>query len=397
MNPQVYRYRAARRDGRLVGGEIEGASLIDATSRLVERGLAPIGLEVQAAGQSRNRAASRRSLAIAFRSIATLLTASLPLERALAATEPLCEGALKAALSTARGRLAEGDGLAAALSASNGVVPALPLALVRAGEQAGRLNQALEQVATQLEWEADLLAKLRGALAYPALLAVGGTISVAVIALVVVPRFAILLADVGQELPPTTAILLAASAWMARWWLVLLVIGCVGAVAFIGWVRTAMGRTRWHRWLLSVPVVAQLRQALASSRFLQALGGALTAGMPLAPALRIATEAAADAEIGTRTQRATESVLQGQPLTSSLAAQHALSPLGLHLLAIGESGGQLAVMAQRAGELLAQEAERQLQSIVRLLEPLLIVVFGGLVALVAAALLQAVYSLRPAI
>lgn len=389
-----YMYRAARADGRVLRGRVEAASNSEAAAALIERGLLPIRLEAGASTPP-STAAPRRDLAVVFRSLASLLGAGLSLDRTVAATVPIARGALRATLERARERLTQGEPLASALDDGRGTVPALALAMLRAGERAGRLTQALDQVATQLEHEADLASRLRQALAYPMLLAVGGSVSIAVIVTLVIPRFATILGDLGQKLPTSTALLLSLAAWFGRWWPVLMVMTLITALGFVFWFRTAAGRSRVHEALLGIPLVGETRLALGSTRFLQGLASSLEAGMPLVPALAIARDAADDAALTARLARAAEQVLQGRPLSGSLEQERALSPVGLQLLAVGESSGQLAAMAARAAAVLSLEVERRLQGAVKLIEPALILLFGGLIAFVSAALLQAVYSLRP--
>ena len=150
-----------------------------------------------------------------------------------------------------------------------------------------------------------------------------------------------------------------------------------------------------HRGLLTLLVPGPVRHGLATARFGRALGAMLRSGMPLLPALQSATDAAGDAGVGERMGRVADRVARGEPLAVSLEQERALDPHAIRVIAVGESSGQLASMAQRAGDLAAREAERRLDAMVTLLEPALILVFGAIVALTAAALLQAVYSLRP--
>ena len=154
-------------------------------------------------------------------------------------------------------------------------------------------------------------------------------------------------------------------------------------------------RRRIEDALLTAPLVGPVRLALATARVARALGGMLAAGMPLLPSLDAAAEAAGDGAAAARLTRARERVASGAPLTVSLGREAALVPSAMQLLQVGESSGRLADMARRAGDIAAQEAERGLKTLVTLVEPALIVAFGGLVAFVAAALLQAVYSIRP--
>jgi len=389
----AYSYRAARQDGAIVTGAIDAESYSQATSTLASRGL--FAIAVSPAVEARRPAASRRDLAIVFRGIAALVSSGVPLERAIAAAEPLASGTLRETLAAARQRLHEGASFANALAAGRGIVPNLVIGMVRAGERGSQLGSALDQVAGHLEQEADLVAHVRQALTYPLLLAGAGLASVLVITTVVVPRFAAILGDLGQQLPTSTRLLLGISQLLSRFWMPLLLVAVAVAWAGIDWIRRPTGRKQLEEALLKLPLVGKVRHTLATARVMRALGGMLRSGMPLLPALDAAREASGDLAIADRITRSRERVVQGAALAVALEREAALSASALQLVAVGESSGRVAEMALSAGDLAAQEAERGLRALVTALEPALIVAFGGLVAFTAAALLQAVYSLRP--
>jgi len=389
-----YAYRAAQPNGAIVRGTIEASSVSDAMARLSTQALSPIAVEPSAT-TPRRRLVGRRQLAIVFRSISSLVTAGVPLERALAASEDLTEARLREALVHARSELRNGRSLGEALGGSSSVVPPVVSGIIRAGERGSQLQSALEEVADQLEREADLLGHIRQALAYPLLLAVAGSASVIVIGTVVVPKFAQLLADLGQQLPPATRLLLGMSSLLSHYGLGLFAVLLVAGVMGVRWRTSASGRRASDSVMLRMPILGRIRLGLASARIGRALGTMLKAGMPLLPALTGAAEACGDVAVSERLARARERVAQGEPLAPSLRTEAVLVPSAVHLIAVGESSGQLGIMAQRAGDLAAQEAERSLKTMVGLMEPALVVFFGGLVAWVAAALLQAVYSVRP--
>lgn len=390
---QTFRYRAARADGSLVSGIVESSTSADASRRLGERALLVLDLEPSAYAPTHPRA-SRRDLALIFRSLASLVAAGVPVAQAVTATEPLARGPLRDGLMEVRRELGEGRTLSQALVHA-ALFPPLVTGMVRAGERGSQLGAALDEVATHLELEAELAAKVRQALAYPLLLLGAGAASVGVITTVVVPKFAAILGDLGQQLPPSTRVLLAASTFVRHeGWLLLL----IGAAA-LAWGAQRMNepirRRRLLDLLLRLPVLGHLRHALGSARLCRSLGGMLAAGMPLLPALQSAREALGDAALAHRLDRARDLVAQGVPLTQALEREEVLVSGALQLVAVGESSGRLAVMARRAGDLAAQEAERALRTLTSMLEPGLIVLFGGIVAFVAAALLQAVYAVRP--
>ncbi len=391
----AYRYRAARSDGSIANGVLEAPSANDASATLSEVGLFPFALVAVDRATQQRHATSRRDLAIVFRSISALVSAGVPLERAVAASESLASGGLRATLHAARVGIQEGQGFAQALAAGPAAVPPVVLGMIRAGERGSQLDGALAYVATHLEQEAELVARLRQALAYPLLLGIVGTISVLVIGIVIVPRFAELLGDLGQDLPVATRALIAGCDFFSRFWFLLIALGLIIFVAAHGALRDPTGRRRLDTWLLAVPVVGPVRLALATARIGRALGSMLQAGMPLLPALEAARGAAGDAALAERLGRVRERVARGETITASLEREGALTQSALQLVAVGESSGRLGEMSWRAGDLAAQEAERGLKTLVTLVEPALILAFGALVAFVAAALLQAVYSIRP--
>jgi type II secretory pathway component PulF len=391
----AFRYRAARADGEIVAGVLEAASGPAATSDLTVGGLFPI--EVAEAGrEGRPRAwLPRADLAVVFGGLAALLEAGLPLDRALAATEESVPPRLAPVFAETRRRVREGASLSRALQAAGGL-PDVALGLLRAGEAHGRLAAAARRVAGELEREAELVAQLRAALAYPLFLAVVGGLSVTLIVTVVVPRFAALLGDLGRAVPVSTRLLLGLSSTLAHHGPLALVLA--GAVAAL--VARALslepGRAALHRWLLGVPVVGRIRWGLATARACRALAGLLETGVPLLAALDLAREAAGDRAVAERLTRARQSVSEGERLASALRRHEVVTPGALRLARFGEESGRLAELLGQAGRLEEAAAHRALRTLVGLLEPLLIVGFGAVVAFVAAALLQAVYSVRPA-
>jgi general secretion pathway protein F len=390
----AYRYVAARADGASVRGILDAGSGAEAAARLSDRGLYPVSVEAtREDARWWSRRPSTRALATVFQSLATLVDAGVPLEQALRAAERVASGLLKESLTHVVSRVREGSSLGSALAAEGGVFPGVAIGLVRAGERGVGLVAALEQVAAQLEREAEMAARVRGALAYPALLAAVGSLSVAIIVLFVVPRFVTILSDLGQALPLATRILIDISEAARRFGFIIIATLAIGAVVASRLVHER--RVAWETWLLGVPLIGPIRHAFATARASRTLGVLLGTGTPALVALAIAQEAAGNAAAADRLERARARVGEGESLTSAFAAVGALTTTAQQLLAIGETAGRLPTLLAKAAELEEREAERRLKALVALLEPALILAFAGLVAFVAAALLQAVYSLRP--
>jgi len=390
----AFRYEAARSDGGLVRGLLEAASEPAAAAVLSARGLYPVSVEPSPTPDTRHLfwRIPTRHFATVFQSLAAFVDAGVPLERAIHATERVATGPLRDALGRVAQRVREGSSLGMAL-AGEGLFSAVSVGLVRAGERGVGLGAALSQAGAQLEREAETEARVRTALTYPALLGVIGSGAIALIVLFVIPRFAALLADMGQALPTATRVLLALSAGARSYGLVISAAGV--ALAVIAARAITEHQPAWHAWLLRLPIIGPLRLALASARAARTLGALLGSGTPALAALEIAREAAGDAAVATRIAAARSRVAEGQGLTAALEATGALTSSALQLASIGEGSGRLPALLAKAAELDDAEAERRLKTLVSLLEPGMILLFAGLVAFVAAALLQAVYALRP--
>lgn len=393
-----FRYEAARQDGALVRGVVEAVTQPAAAALLSDRGLYPVLVEPSPPvpdtrypfGLGRP---SLRAQATVVQSLASLVEAGVPLQQALESTRRLAVGALGDALGRVDARVKEGRSLAAALAAEPGSFSRVTVGLVRAGEQGVGLGAALGQAAAQLERETDAAGRVRSALAYPALLAVVGSASVGLITLFVVPRFAALLGDVGQTLPVATQILLAASAVARHYGL--LIAALIVVAAFAAARLIVERREAWHAWLLRWPIVGSLRHGLASARAARTLGALLGTGTPVLTALAVAGEAVGDAAVARRLASARDRVAEGASLSAALDATGALTPTAVQLAGVGERSGKLPTLLAKAADLDEQAAEQRLKALVALLEPSLILGFAALVAFVAAALLQAIYSLRP--
>ena len=391
----AFRFVAARPDGRPVRGRLEAPSRAEAAGQLSDRGLYPLVVEAAlATALPIWRRPSRGALAVAVRGLATLVSVGVPLVAALETTRRLTSGPLGAALERVSARVREGGTLGAALGAEAGLVPAVTVGLVRAGEHGVGLGAALEAAASELEREAETAASIRAALAYPVVLLVVGGTSLLVIVLVVVPRFAEVLGDVRASLPLATRGLLAVSALLREHARALTIVLGVAGASVAAWLLRR--RAAWHRWLLTMPVVGELRLGAATMRAARVLGVLLGTGSPATAALRVAREAAGDVAVAQRLGAAAERVMQGAALSAALAAERAMTPLALRLAAVGDGTGQMPSLLRRAADMEAVFVTRRVRTLVSLIEPLLIVAFAAVVAFVALAMLQAVYSLRPA-
>jgi len=394
----VFAYRAATADGATAHGIEQAASPVALERALAARGLFPLEVRLAEERAARRRSgltSRRQDVTGALRYLATLLGAGFPLDRALAAvTRVAARQDVAAALAAVRERVRGGTHLADAFAEHPRIFPRLAVGMTRAGERGGQLADAIERLATQLEREQALRSRIAAALTYPAVLAVAGAMVLAVLLGYVLPRFVELLADAGAALPRSTALLLAAADAAGRWWPV----AAGAAVAVIGGgmstLRTDAGRRRAHELLLRVPVLGPLRACAASARFARTLGTLLGAGMPVMSALEIAASGLADEAVAAEVRRAREEVRAGGRLAAALGRWRTFPALLIQMTEVGEEGGRLPEMLERAAAALEHDLERALDRLVRLAEPVMILVLGGAIGFVALSLLQAIYGVR---
>ena len=391
----AYAYRAARVDGALEAGVIEAATREGASALLAQRGLFPIELALRAEPHSHRSRLSADDQALGLRMLATLLEAGLPMNRALATLDDLAPSSWRTGLGIARESVREGSTLAHALTVSGLGLPPVAVGIVHAGEAGSGIASAVRRAAELAESSAATRRAVRGAVAYPIVLASAAVATVALLVSVVIPRFAGILADLGQQLPATTQLVLGAAQWLRTLTLPAVAAVVVITLAWRAWIAQDAGRRRWHAWLLQVPIAGRVRRSAATSRACAALAALLESGVPLPAALTQSARAIGDAALGARLSSVRERIAHGERLSAAVDHEGALTTTAVRLIRAGEETGRLAAMLDHAARIESERATQLVKNAVRLLEPGLILAFGALVALVAAALMQAVYSVRP--
>jgi len=347
---------------------------------------------------TRNKVArlSALDLAVGLRILADLFDARLPVSQLLLTFRDLAPESWRLAIPTIEQSIREGESLAAALSTSQLDIPPLVIGMLRAGEAGGGTGQAMRRAAQWSEKTAEARATLYAALAYPAFVAVAGAGAIVVLVTVVLPRFARILAELGESLPASTQILLAVSSEVQTLFVPATVMLTALVVVLSAWLRVETNRRRFHDILLCVPKFGQLRKAAATARLTQSLGTMLATGITLSVSLPFAGRACGDLEIEARLDGARELVVAGMTLSRAIEMKDAATITAIRLIRAGEESGRLAEMLEHAARIEEQRVERAFRTATRILEPALLLVFALIVGFTAAALLQAIYSVRPA-
>lgn len=393
-----FAYEAVTTAGDAVRGVESASSAADAERSLRERGLRPLSVETaddRADLEDRGYRRRKADVAHAFRYLSTLLAAGFPLDDALGTVRGLvARDDVASAVAEAREAVRGGERLADALEARDGVFPPLAVGMVRAGERGGRLSDALERLAAQLEREEEIRSRIVSALLYPAMMAAVGGLALLVLVFYVLPKFVTILEEAGASLPATTSVLLSVSGFLGDWWPALvggLVLAVGGAAAYL---RSDRGRRHLSHLLLRTPGVGPLRRRSVASRFGRSLAELLQSGLPIVSALEAASASLADPAAAEEVASARRDVRTGRPLADALGDGRAFPPLFLRMAALGEESGRLPEMLHRAADVAEEELERRLERMVRLVEPTLVVIFGVVVGFVALSLLQAIYGVR---
>jgi general secretion pathway protein F len=395
MTASRFAYRAARADGTLEQGVLTANSRDDAARALTAQGLWAVSLRPARSLVTIGAGVPTADVALGLRVLSTLLDSGLAVSKALSAMSDLAPASWNQALPTMERAVREGEPLGTALERSGLVVPPVVLGIVQAGEAGSGLAAAVRRAAEMMEETAATQSAIKAALVYPAILAVSGTVSIAVLVGVVLPRFSAILADLGQSVPATTRFVLHASTLAKAAALPGVVVALLIMAVCRAWISTSDSAAKWHALLLRIPVLGGIRWSAASGQVCAALSALLESGVPISAALVHAARASGDAEITDRVNAAREAVMAGHRLSVAFTEHDALTPVVCRLSRAGEETGALAIMLAHAGRLEAQRATRKVRTAVQLLEPLLLIGFGAVVALVAAALLQAIYSVRP--
>jgi len=401
----AYRYRALNPSGKLVKGVLEGDSERQIRGQLRGQKLRPVEVAVAnrqtAANQPRFRLPvfkpriSVSELALVTRQLATLVQSNLPLDECLqAAAEQSRKSRTKALLLQVRSRVAEGHTLAYAMGEFPLVFNDMYRAMVNAGEHAGFLGPVLEQLADYNEQRQYTAQKLKMAMIYPFIL-IGVAITVVVALMVfVVPELVGIFAHSKRELPVLTRALIATSDFFREYalWLLVALVALVIAVRRL--LRNPARRKRWHRTQLRIPGISRLVTAMDTARFASTLSILMASGVPLLESLRIAGQVLTNLVLRDDSGVVADRVQEGSSLNRALRESGRFPPMMVHMVASGETSGELETMLQRSATNQERELEMTLGTMMSLLEPLLVVFMGGMVLTIVLAILLPIFDLN---
>jgi general secretion pathway protein F len=332
---------------------------------------------------------SASDVAVLTRQLATLVRAGVPLVESITAlVDQVEKESLVRILTDVAENLKEGIDFATCLGAHPKVFPSLYVNMVAAGEASGTLEGVLERLADFMEGQARLKGKLISALAYPVLMTLIAAVLVAALMIGVVPKVTTMFENMQQELPWYTALLIFVSDTLAAyWWLILGGIG-LAVYFFRRWRATPAGRMIWDRFMLRVPIFGRLNLLVAVARFSRTLSTLLASGVALLPAMDIVKSVLENVQLESVVKTAIGSIREGESIADPLRRSGYFPPMVTHMIAVGEKTGQLEQMLQNVSRAYEADVETRVTALTSLLEPLIIVVMGGMVAFIAMAIIM---------
>ena len=398
--PDTYSYKVRDRSGKLVSGTLIADSEALVLSRLREMGYVPlevgkqskVGLKMDI--NLRPGRVKMKALALFSRQFATMVNSGLPILRALSILSDQTEGKeLSKVLVRVRTDIEQGSSLSAAMAKHPKAFNDPYVAMVRAGETGGALDNVLLQLADQIERDVELRQRIKSAMTYPVVVVILVSLILTAMLLFVVPQFKTIYANLGGSLPLPTRMLLAASdAFKKFWWLV--VLGSIGFSFLLRrYKRTADGRLMVDRLKLRAPVFGALSHKTALSRFSSTLSMLLRSGVPILQALDIVSDTVNNKVIGLAINEVQDSVREGESIAKPLGKYSVFPPMVVQMIAVGEETGAVDTMLEKVSHFYDAEVRATVDALTSLIEPLLIALIGSAVGAAVIALYMPMFNI----
>ena len=390
--------RVADANGRVFSQVEAAGTLAEARQKLVDRGLYVYSVESRSGVLSGMRRQSARQVGgtdflILNQQFNTLIKAGLPILRALdLLAERASSPKLRPVITQIRDRVREGKSLSEAVTEA-GVFSKVYSTAILAGEKSGNLSGVLEYYIAYQKVSTGVRKKILATLMYPALLVVVSIVIVTYLVAAVIPKFALLYRDLNVDLPTPTKVLIALTVdYRYMFILGMIALGLV-AVAVFFWSRTEDGGVAFDRLKFRVPIVGDTLLKFQVAQFSRTLSTLLTGGTPLVAGLQTASDAISSKLVRGTVTQATQMVREGESLSGALAATRVMPPMALDMIEVGESSGALAPMLNSVAEFYEDEVNVKLSAMVALIEPIMLIFMGILVAFILISLYLPIFSL----
>jgi type IV pilus assembly protein PilC len=401
MSSATFVYKALDRAGGTLSGEVTGDSKAAVAAQLRMRGLTVVDVDEKKSAMNvedildRYRGLKARNVTVMARQLATMISSGLSLLRALYVLEEQTEAPkLKHAIVAVRQDVEAGLSLSQAMAKHPRIFNDLFVAMVRAGETGGNLEEVLERVAIQLEKDDNLRRTVRSAMVYPILIGVFAVLVLIGMVLFIIPIFADMFKDLGGELPALTQFMINLSDAMRSYWWAFLLTPIGLAFAFRKWKRTDRGGLMWDTMKLRMPMrVGDIVRKIAVARFARTLGTLTASGVPILQAIDITAKTAGNRVISDPMAEVAERVREGQPLAVPLARTGVFPVMVTQMLSVGEETGAVDSMLHKLADFYDDEVATMLKSLTSIIEPIMMIAVGCIVGVVVIAMYMPMFKI----
>ncbi|HRO68563.1 MAG TPA: type II secretion system F family protein, partial [Pseudobdellovibrionaceae bacterium] len=339
-----------------------------------------------------------KELQVFTRQFATLINAGIPVVDSLRIlSEGLRSGLLKEASAYVKNQIEGGRRLAESMAQRPAVFDKLYCNMIQAGEEAGILDTILNRLAIYQEKSEKIKSQVRGAMVYPSVIIVVSCVIILGILVFVIPKFEEFYAGSNQELPALTQMISSLSRWLiANWYIA---IGAIIGIpfGFKQWIGTPSGRDNFDRFLMNAPIFGEVMRKSAIARLSRTLSTLLSSGVGVLEAIDISARTAGNIVIEQALLRSKEAVSQGRPFAAPIAKEKVFPDMVVQMISIGEQSGSMDVMLGKIADFYEDEVEVSVKAMTSLVEPLLMVVLGGIIAVIVVAMYLPVFNMAGAV
>jgi MSHA biogenesis protein MshG len=398
-----FSYRARNPSGQLVEGVIEGSDSTAVATALLGNGVTPVHISETAAPRKDGSAAGIQlrkpkvkpiDLLLFSRQMYSLLKAGVPILRALSGLqESTTNPAFKSTLQKLRESLESGRELSVSMQRQPEAFSPFYVAMVYVGETTGRLEEIFLRLFHHLEFQDEMRSQVKSALRYPIFVIVVMAVALGIINLFVIPQFAKVYAGFGAKLPAITQWLIAFSNfWVEYWWLLLGGLVAAG-LGFRVWLRTKAGRYRWDRFKLRIPIAGPIVLKATLARFARSFSLAIRSGVTAVQGLSLVSQVVDNTFVADRIEKMREGVERGESVLRTSVNSGVFTPVALQMVLVGEESGSLDDMMDEVADMYTREVQYDLKTLGSQIEPVLIVLLGVLVLIVALGVFLPIWDL----
>jgi type IV pilus assembly protein PilC len=408
MAATTFAFKAMDLGGTATAGEIEAESKAQVSEQLRQRGL--IVLDVSEKSEPFKieqlwqtwKGIDMRELSIFSRQFATLVASGMPMLRTLYTLEEQTQDErIKEAIAGLRSDVEAGSTLEQAMERHPEVFDRLYRAMVRSGEESGRLEDSLDRIAYQVEKSDSLRRQVKSALMYPVLIFGFAMVVLVAVVAFVIPVFVGIFEQIAKEnpgekaaLPIPTQICVTASDALTGYWFILIPGFITAFILFFRWKRSEKGKKVWDRFTLRLPAqIGDVIQKVALARWSRTFSGSVAAGVPMLQAIKLTGETAGNIVLEEAMQDVYASAKRGGSLAAPIQANPFFPPMVGHMVAVGEETGQLEHMLSKIADFYEAEVDAKVKALTSLIEPIMIVFIGGVVGFIVIAMYLPIFTL----